>query len=117
MFYATTMPMEGGEMEDGLPEDIGTIAVRLKQGAVAKGDLPKRVVIAFQYWQQTESLKYLASGRVYYMDFQRPTEQILRGNEIWTYDLQVLYFPMSHFEVMVNFAFPPNFYFILYVAT
>jgi hypothetical protein len=114
LFYATTEPMEGKDIK-GSDEELSTIAVRLKQGAVAKGELPKKVVLAFQYWQQTETDKYLASGRVYYMDFEKPSEEVLRGKDIWVYNLEVLYFPMSHFEVMVNFAFPANFYFTLYV--
>jgi hypothetical protein len=118
LFHVTTNPMTGSKMAEkrGRKGEVPTVPVHLKKGSQAKGDLPTRVVVAFQYWQRTDKKKYLANGRVWYLDLKRPNEETLRGNQIWNYTLEVLYYPMSHFEVMVNFAFPMQFYFVLYMG-
>ncbi|CAE8717038.1 unnamed protein product, partial [Polarella glacialis] len=103
------------ELVAGLPGM--TEPVYLQQGVPGKGALPKRVTVAFQYWQRGPNDKMLAAGRAWFSDFdEKPLETVLGGREKWTYELAVLYYPMSHFEVMVNFAFPSWCYFVLYGA-
>jgi len=115
LFYVTTEAYEGSDLVDGNKPEYAAIPVYLRQGVVTKGELPRKVVISFQYWQKTKSQKVLASGRVYFLDLEKPSELVARGWEEWQYTLEVLYFPMSHFELMVNFAFPGDFYFVLYI--
>lgn len=98
-------------------EDPVTEPVYLQQGIPKSGALPGRVTIAFQYWQRGPGEKMLAAGRAWYSDFvETPDVAIQSGREKFTYKLYVLYYPMTHFEVMVYFAFPTIFYIVFYIA-
>jgi len=114
LFYMTRNAFQASELEGA--SDVDIEPVYLMQGVQGKGPLPRKVVLLFQYWQQTPTEKTLAAGKAYYTDFEDPPEDILRGRAKWNYTLTTLYFPMTHFEVMVNFAFPFEFYFVLYIA-
>eukprot|EP00913_Durusdinium_trenchii_P013300 g12483.t1 len=64
------------------------LKVYLQEGVPSSGTLPGHVTIAFQYWQRGPGEKMLS----------------------------VLYYPMTHFEVMVYFAFPMEFYILFYIS-
>eukprot|EP00435_Cladocopium_sp_Y103_P063418 s1508_g25.t1 len=90
---------------------------RIAREILTEGALPGRVTIAFQYWQRGPGEKMLAAGRAWYSDFvETPDVAIQSGREKFTYKLYVLYYPMTHFEVMVYFAFPTIFYIVFYIA-
>jgi hypothetical protein len=112
LFYVTKSSLSGSEMKtvkDPLvnPAYLGT--------APDKEKLPRRVLLSFQYWQKTNTEKIMTLSRVYYTDWERPNRFEASGKALWEYTLEVLYFPMSHFEVMVNFAFPLQFYIAIFV--
>jgi len=93
-----------------------TEPVYLQRGIPESGALPQKVTIAFQYWQQGPRKKMLASGRAWYSEFITPDVAVQSGRAPFEYKLSVLYYPMTHFEVMVYFAFPMEFYVGFYLC-
>jgi len=117
LFEVTKDAVSAGELPNSLGQNKPvTEPVYLRSGVPGgSGVLPGRVTLAFEYWQRGPKEKMLAAGRAWYSDFSsNVAESVLAGKSSWKYKLTVLYYPMSHFEVMVNFAFPFSFYFMLY---
>eukprot|EP00931_Biecheleriopsis_adriatica_P048079 TRINITY_DN27768_c0_g1_i1.p1 TRINITY_DN27768_c0_g1~~TRINITY_DN27768_c0_g1_i1.p1 ORF type:complete len:5619 (+),score=1069.33 TRINITY_DN27768_c0_g1_i1:1474-16857(+) len=116
LFEMTKDPLMAADL-DSLDEPPVTEPVYIERGIPAEGALPRRVTLAFQYWQRSPEEKMLAYGKAWYGDFQlEPDDKVRTGKAAWTYKLVVLYYPMTHFEVLVNFAFPQVFYLVVYVA-
>ncbi|CAJ1386138.1 unnamed protein product [Effrenium voratum] len=94
-----------------------TEPVYLQQGIPKSGALPGRVTIAFQYWQRGPGEKMLSAGRAWFSEFvETPDVTVSAGRAEFTYQLSVVYYPMTHFEVMVYFAFPTVFYIGFYIS-
>jgi len=120
IFHVTVNPIEGNELDDRSEEGAqDVVPVYLMSGIRQSGHLPRKVVLVFQYWQKTTTKKEMVRVRAYYADAEQPSVDVLRdrSTEPWTYQLAVYYFPMTHFEVMVSFAFDDYIYFLLFTAT
>lgn len=96
-------------------DDFDVTPVMLVEGGRQGGELPQTILVIFQYWQNSLKEKYMIKGEVYFFDFINPTDRQRRGRDPWNYTLNVMYLGMSHTEVMIDFAFPWDFYFILYI--
>jgi hypothetical protein len=116
LFHVTKKSFEVSQFDGlGKPESQ---PVYLQMGVSQRGSLPKRVILLFQYWQFSPREKQIARVTAYYTDFEveENLEDVNAGRELWRYNLSALYYPMTHFEVMVNFAFPTQFYFTAYIG-
>eukprot|EP00928_Gymnodinium_smaydae_P024083 TRINITY_DN1960_c1_g5_i2.p1 TRINITY_DN1960_c1_g5~~TRINITY_DN1960_c1_g5_i2.p1 ORF type:complete len:6923 (-),score=840.57 TRINITY_DN1960_c1_g5_i2:138-18908(-) len=115
IFYVTKQAIPGNEVAKVSGQDLDLLPAYL-ENEVAAGQLPKRVIVTMQYWQRSVDEKILSKVGVYFTELEAVSESILTGNTPWIYKLEVMYYPMSHYEVMVNFAFPAWFYVALFTG-
>ncbi|KAF4726120.1 hypothetical protein FOZ63_020409, partial [Perkinsus olseni] len=77
----------------------------------------KVVSLDLKYWQKTSREKILIKAEVEFSDFETPSARQMSGEALWEYTLKIRWGGMSHIGVMDSFAFPWNFYLIVFAAT
>jgi hypothetical protein len=95
--------------------DNDAVPIIIAQGGSMTGPLPTRVLIILQYWQKSPEEKIMVKGDVYFQNFIMPEQIVQRGKVKFEYNLDVLWWGMSHRDVMINFVFPEQFYVALYI--
>merc|ERR1712176_62273 len=77
--------------------------------------IPTRVLLIIQYWQFSTTEKKIIKAEVFFLEQRKPNEDEQKAKVKFEYELGVLYWGMSHRDVMINFGFNQSFYSALYV--
>ena len=75
--------------------------------------------VAFPYYSlhnlSQYKLKQMVRADVYFMEMQETNQRVQRGQDLYSYNLDVLYLPMGHKDVFINFEFSRVFYTCVYI--
>ncbi len=108
-------PMDASELSSSVLSTTEVISVTLAQTQAGGRVVPSTVHLTFQYFQRTSSRKSLVKATVEFDSYKTLNDAEYNGGTQVAYTLLIDYLPMSHTELMINFALEYHFYIILYI--
>jgi len=85
-------------------------------GNFVTGKVPTSITLEINYYQVTETHKEILQASLNFDQFVTPTPYQLSQTDVFEYKLHIVYKPMSHTEITIQFGFPWTVYLILYVG-
>ena len=114
LFDISIDPVAYGDLMARDFTDLEILAVAPDPGVDDEGVVPKNIAFEISYFQVDDTNKKLISTGLAYENAEELTEREALGDVRVDYNLTFTFSAFAHTDLLVSFAFPKNFYLVLY---
>ena len=114
LFNIPKIPVTAEELKSKEFNEMDLIPIFTKYSRVDSRVVPKIVRLKISYYQMDQNMKSLVNVQMFFDEYQALDDDQFNGVTTVDYALKIEYFPLTHRQLMIAFAFDWTFYMVLY---
>lgn len=115
LMYISKEPMQPSHMSRTKLTETEYLAVDVLETRAGGRVVPSKIKLKFMYFQKSQGIKTLIKVKLDFLEYKTLNDAEFNGDDLVDYKLLIDYVPLSHKELMVEFALDIQFYILLYV--